>query len=95
MDSREQDHIKKMLRMHKRRLYALELQQAWHGINTSPEILMEIEDLKENIERFQSQIDAFPQIDDAGRESANRKVQYSQLWGENRLKSHSMAALMT
>jgi hypothetical protein len=74
MDSQEQDHVKKMLHTYKRRLYALELKQAWHGINTPPEVLMELEDLRENIERCQSQIDAFPHIDPEPGQSQDEEV---------------------
>ena len=62
MDGQEQDHAKEMLHTCKRRLYVLELKQASYGINTPPEILMEIEDLRENIEQCQSQINSFLQI---------------------------------
>jgi hypothetical protein len=59
MDSEEQGHVKEMLRMYKRRLWALELKKAQQGLNAPVDILMEIEDLGENILRCQSQIDAF------------------------------------
>jgi hypothetical protein len=41
-----------LLKMHKRRLQLLEEQQALKGINTSPEILIEIETVKAKVDEL-------------------------------------------
>lgn len=51
------EHIRKILELHIRRLQHLERQEAYKGINTEPEILMEIEDLKEKIREIERQSD--------------------------------------
>ena len=65
MDSEEQRHIREMLHLYQRRLRVLELKEAWHGLSTPVDILMEIEDLRENIASCQSKIDTFPQSHDS------------------------------
>jgi hypothetical protein len=57
MDHEEQHHIKELLYTNQRRLRALELKQAWQGINTPAEVLMEIEDLRDSIVQCESLIE--------------------------------------
>jgi hypothetical protein len=60
MDSEELAHLKEVLRSYKRRLWVLEGKEALQGLHTPPEVLIEIEDLREKIVRHQSRIEAFP-----------------------------------
>ena len=48
--------IKKLLRLHERRLQSLEERRAVYGINVSAEIVLEIENIKEEIEKLQQQL---------------------------------------
>jgi hypothetical protein len=48
MDSNE--HIRKKIKITNRRLQLLELRQAYKGIDTEPEVNMEIEDLREQLD---------------------------------------------
>ena len=52
----EIDHIKELIKTHRRRLQFLELHQARKGINTEPDVLMEIEDLQAKIAENEAQI---------------------------------------
>jgi len=60
MGSDELSHIKEVLRLHKRRLWVLEGKEALQGLHTPPEVLIEIDELRERIARYQSQIENYP-----------------------------------
>jgi glycerol kinase len=61
MDNEELTHLGNILDAHTRRLRILEVRQARQGLHAPPEVVMEIEDLREEIARVQRQIDTFPQ----------------------------------
>ncbi|HSN74823.1 MAG TPA: hypothetical protein VL334_06990, partial [Anaerolineae bacterium] len=52
----EREHIFQLLETHRRRLQQLELQSARSGHNTSPEIIIEIEDITQKITRLERQL---------------------------------------
>lgn len=54
----EQGHIKELLINKTRRLYELQKQQALRGYDTSPHILIEIEDLERDLKELQQTIDS-------------------------------------
>lgn len=62
MDSEELAHVREMLDIHQRRLRELEVKKAWYGPDAPIHVLMEIKDLKEEIARCRSQIDAFSKM---------------------------------
>jgi hypothetical protein len=51
-----QDDIKKLVHNYSRRLQILKEQQALRGINTPPEIVIEIEDIEAKIEKLQTEL---------------------------------------
>jgi hypothetical protein len=53
MNSDEVEHLHELLKIHKKRLNVLEEQAAKYGINCPPEIKIEIEDIQEQIARFE------------------------------------------
>lgn len=55
--SRE-EHIKRLIVNHKRRLQTLEEKQALYGLDAPPHILTEIEDIEANIEKLQTELKA-------------------------------------
>jgi hypothetical protein len=50
------DNIKKLLRFNERRLQALEERRAVYGMNVPAQVVLEIEDIKEEIEKLQQQL---------------------------------------
>jgi hypothetical protein len=54
-DGLDVDHLQSLLRAHSRRLKILELREATYGISCPPEILIEIEDIKQKIKNIQIQ----------------------------------------
>lgn len=56
MDAEEQQHIKSLLKKHRERLRWLEQQAAQKGINTPPEVGIEIQDIQITINQLQSQL---------------------------------------
>ncbi len=50
------DDMRKLMAEHQRRLQRLKEQKARYGINTSPEVLNEIEDIETEIERLQTEL---------------------------------------
>ncbi|MFC1976367.1 tetratricopeptide repeat protein [Chloroflexota bacterium] len=50
----QQDDIRNLIRNHNRRLQKLKEQQALRGLNTPPEIVLEIEDIEAKIEQLQT-----------------------------------------
>src|SRR5215216_5568904 len=50
LDDKERSSLREVLRAYQRRLRVLELQRATKGVNTSPEVLTEIEDIQSEIE---------------------------------------------
>ena len=51
-----QDDIKKLIRNHNRRLQKLKEQQALHGLDAPPKILLEIEDIETELEQLQTEL---------------------------------------
>ncbi len=58
-----QDDIKRFLLMHNRRLQMLEKKSATDGLDTPPNVLMEIDDIKSNIADFQSELEDLEKTD--------------------------------
>jgi hypothetical protein len=56
MDTDERQHLKNLRKTTQRRLHKLEEQAAEFGVNTPPEIKIEIEDLRGEIDRLNAQI---------------------------------------
>jgi hypothetical protein len=56
MNSDEVEHLQELLKIHKRRVNVLEQQAAKYGINCPPEIKVEIEDIQQQIARFERQL---------------------------------------
>jgi hypothetical protein len=56
MNSDEVEHLHELLKIHKKRVNVLEEQAAKYGINCPPEIKIEIEDIQEQIARFERQL---------------------------------------
>ena len=56
MNADEVEHLRELLKIHKKRLNVLEEQAAKYGINCPPEIKIEIEDIQEQIARFEQQL---------------------------------------
>lgn len=52
----QQDELRKLIIKHQRRLQKLKEQQATFGINTPPEIFIEIEDIEAELERLQTKL---------------------------------------
>lgn len=59
MDSEELSHLKEILHSYRRRLWVLEGKEALQGLHTPPEVLLEMEDLREKMVRCQSQIENY------------------------------------
>ncbi len=57
--SRRSDHLKRLILNLNRRLQILTERQALHGLETSPAILMEIEDIKAEIAERQAELESF------------------------------------
>src|SRR5262245_29455792 len=53
----DKDHIKKLIAIKSDRLQILQEQTAYKGINSNPELLMEIEEIEEEIEKFREQLE--------------------------------------
>jgi hypothetical protein len=56
MNSDEVEQLRELLKIHKKRLNVLEQQAAKYGISCPPEIKIEIEDIQEQIARFESNL---------------------------------------
>ena len=56
MDDEERQRLEELLRQHQRRLHLLETQKAIRGMNTPPEVLIEIDDIRSEIARIQAQL---------------------------------------
>jgi hypothetical protein len=56
MNRDEAEHISELLKIHKKRLNILEEQSAKYGLNSPPEIRMEIEELREKVDHFDRQV---------------------------------------
>jgi len=56
MNSDEAEHLHELLKIHKKRVNVLEEQAARYGINCPPEIKIEIQDIQEQIARFERQL---------------------------------------
>jgi len=68
--SRKYD-IKKLIANYKRRLQKLKEQQAFFGLDTSPHILTEIEDIEVEIEKLQTELEA---LEDSGLDEKSQKA---------------------
>lgn len=55
-NSHQDNHLRKLRAIHTKRLWILELQSAKFGLSVPPHILLEIEEIKENISRIDSQL---------------------------------------
>lgn len=62
-------HIRQLVMTHTRRLEALELRQAAKGLDTEPATLMEIQDIRAELDKLRSQLQA-----DASRTGSLGKV---------------------
>ncbi len=51
-----EDHIKNLIANHNRRLQKLEEQKAMEGISVDPKVIIEIQDIKEEIEKLQAEL---------------------------------------
>src|SRR6266540_322599 len=56
MDLNEREAVKNLIQNKKQRLYLLQLQQARKGINTDPDILIEIDDITKEIRKLETQL---------------------------------------
>jgi hypothetical protein len=60
MDEEQRQHLRDFLRTHQRRLRALEQQAALQGVQTPPQVVIEIEDLKGEIADIEAHLSALP-----------------------------------
>ncbi len=65
MSKLRQANIRKLIYTYSRRLQKLEEQQALHGARVSPEIFIEIEDIKEKIESLQTELEALESAEES------------------------------
>ncbi len=56
MEFNEREAVKNLIQNKKQRLYLLQLQQARKGINTDPDILIEIDDITKEIRKLETQL---------------------------------------
>src|SRR5947207_3082140 len=56
MDNEKRQHLERLLKIHQRRLRVLEAQEARAGADAKPDILIEIEDIRERIADIESQL---------------------------------------
>ena len=56
MDKEQLQHLEEMLRIYHKRLRPLERQEAMYGPRTMPDVLIEIEELKEKIADIEAQL---------------------------------------
>ena len=64
------DNIKALLTQHQRRLQKLKEQQAKMGLNASPDILIEIEDIEAEIQHWQTELEAVDESAEAEEDPA-------------------------
>ncbi len=57
MEDEEREHLTELLRLYTRRLRPLEKQIAAYGMRTPPDIIIEIEDIKNNITQIKKQLE--------------------------------------
>src|SRR5579872_1753219 len=73
--ARDKKHTAELIKARQRRLEKLEIRAALMGINTPPEVTIEIEDLKETIARLQAQLRGDTEIQTHGKRPPASKPQ--------------------